>query len=144
MTADPADDSLELSNESPQLELILKDLSIDLDPIDAENFDVVSYINEVWIACSIISQLFPSEQSLSAVDDIIASIGEKIESIDDQTRKIIRGQWKVEEQGEKVVEEASSLIQSLFEKWVSVSFYSSFIPFNFFKSPLIMSVNFNS
>lgn len=60
--------------------------------------------------------MFPSEQSLSAIDDIITSVNEKIEAIDAQTRQIVRGQWELEEQGEQLVSEASDLIQSLFAK----------------------------
>ncbi|KAL5960757.1 hypothetical protein TSMEX_011426 [Taenia solium] len=92
--------------ENVDLQSVLKDFHTDLDPIDAEDFDVVNYINE----------LFPSEQSLSAIDDIITSVNEKIEAIDAQTRQIVRGQWKLEEQGEQLVSEASDLIQSLFAK----------------------------
>ncbi|KAL5107427.1 hypothetical protein TcWFU_002134 [Taenia crassiceps] len=44
------------------------------------------------------------------------NVNEKIETIDAQTRQIVRGQWKLEEQGEQLVSEASDLIQSLFAK----------------------------
>ncbi|KAH9280459.1 Vacuolar protein sorting-associated protein 53 -like protein [Echinococcus granulosus] len=110
----PLDSAMEAasSGELPQndatvdLHSVLRDFHADLDPIDAEDFDVVHYINE----------LFPSEQSLPAIDDIIASIQEKLENIDAQTRQIVRGQWTLEEQGERLVSEASDLIQSLFAK----------------------------
>ncbi len=61
-------------------------------------------------------QIFPSEQSLSTIDDVIGRISSKIEEIDDQTRQIVHGQWKFEEEGQAVVEDASKLIQSLFSK----------------------------
>ncbi|VDO04023.1 unnamed protein product [Rodentolepis nana] len=83
-----------------------RDLTTDVDSIDAEDFDPIVYINE----------LFPTEKSLSAIDDIIATITEKIENIDIQTRQIIRGQWELEDKGKQLVGEASELIQSLFTK----------------------------
>ncbi|VDN08860.1 unnamed protein product [Dibothriocephalus latus] len=87
-------------------ESVLKDFNIDIDPLDAADFDEVAYINE----------LFPSEQSLSSIDDVMKTIAQKIQSIDEQTRQIIHGQWKLEEQGPAVVSEASQMIQSLFVK----------------------------
>ncbi|VDM00518.1 unnamed protein product [Schistocephalus solidus] len=44
------------------------------------------------------------------------TIAHKIQSIDEQTRQIVHGQWKLEEQGPAVVNEASEMIQSLFIK----------------------------
>nr|CDS29172.1 vacuolar protein sorting associated protein 53 [Hymenolepis microstoma] len=93
-------DSINNFNSNPS------DLTTDVDSIDAEDFDPIAYINE----------LFPTEKSLSAIDDIIATITEKIENIDVQTRQIIRGQWELEDKGKQLVSEASDLIQSLFTK----------------------------
>ena len=46
MTSD-SPSSAGIGGENADLTSILMDLHADLDPIDAEDFDVVSYINEV-------------------------------------------------------------------------------------------------
>ncbi|KAM3174072.1 hypothetical protein ACTXT7_011285 [Hymenolepis weldensis] len=106
MTEPAPPEKLNEIGDSIDFTSILSDLNADIDSIDAEDFDPVAYINE----------LFPTEKSLSAIDDIIATITEKIESIDVQTRRIIQCQWELEDKGEKLVNEASELIQSLFTK----------------------------
>ncbi|BHF66997.1 Vacuolar protein sorting-associated protein 53 [Sparganum proliferum] len=92
--------------ENIDFESVFKDFNIEFDPIDATDFDEVAYINE----------LFPSEQSLASIDEVMNTIAQKIQSIDEQTRQIVHGQWKLEEQGPAVVAEASQMIQSLFVK----------------------------
>nr|VZI27258.1 unnamed protein product [Spirometra erinaceieuropaei] len=92
--------------EDIDFESVLKDFNIEFDPIDATDFDEVAYINEI----------FPSEQSLSSIDEVMNTIAQKIQNIDEQTRQIVHGQWKLEEQGPAVVAEASQMIQSLFVK----------------------------
>jgi hypothetical protein len=57
--------NIELSSEV--LDVIASILPSD-DPLDKQNFDVVSYINE----------LFPTEQSLSSIDDVVAQAQLKI------------------------------------------------------------------
>lgn len=52
------------------------------DPIDQPDFNVVDYINSVC----------PTEQSLSNIDEVIANLELKINSIDDEMRMVIRGQ----------------------------------------------------
>ncbi|KAM7543155.1 hypothetical protein Aperf_G00000009084 [Anoplocephala perfoliata] len=106
MTEHPPADILSQNGNDIDLNSILSDLHADIDSIDADDFDPIAYINA----------LFPNEKSLSAIDDIMASITEKIESIDVQTRQIIRGQWELEDKGEQLVSEASELIQSLFAR----------------------------
>ncbi|VDL48037.1 unnamed protein product [Hymenolepis diminuta] len=100
MTEPASPEKLNEIGDSIDFTSILSDLNGDIDSIDAEDFD----------------PLFPTEKSLSAIDDIIAAITEKIESIDVQTRQIIQCQWELEDKGEKLVSEASELIQSLFTK----------------------------
>jgi hypothetical protein len=55
------------------------------DPLDQPDFNAVDYINS----------LFPTEQSLSNIDDVVNSMECKIRTIDDEIRTIVRGQSNV-------------------------------------------------
>lgn len=52
------------------------------DPLDQPDFNAVDYINSI----------FPTEQSLSNIDDVINSFETKIHSINEEMRTVIRGQ----------------------------------------------------
>lgn len=55
------------------------------DPLDDPDFNSIDYINS----------LFPTEQSLSNIDDVIAQLECKIHGIDDQIRTVVRRQTNV-------------------------------------------------
>lgn len=55
------------------------------DPLDKPDFDTIDHINK----------LFPTEQSLSSIDDVINSLECKVDSIDNDIRSVIRGQIDV-------------------------------------------------
>lgn len=55
------------------------------DPLDEPEFNSVNYINS----------LFPTEQSLSNIDDVIAQLQCKIRNVDDQIRTVVRIQTSV-------------------------------------------------
>lgn len=55
------------------------------DPLDKPDFDTIDYINN----------LFPTEQSLTNIDDVINSLECKVDSIDNDIRSVIRGQIEV-------------------------------------------------
>lgn len=57
------------------------------DPLDQPDFNPVDYINTI----------FPTEQSLSNIDDVISNLENKIHSIDDEMRTVIRGQTNLSE-----------------------------------------------
>ena len=59
--------------------------STDEDPLDAAEFSAIDYINE----------MFPTEQSLTNLDDTIADMKGKISGIDDDLRHIVRGHRSV-------------------------------------------------
>jgi hypothetical protein len=70
----------------------------DEDPLDAADFNAVDYINE----------LFPTEQSLSNLDDTIAEMRGKIGGIDDDLRHIVRGHGTIGDNSSRMgVEDAS-------------------------------------
>ena len=59
--------------------------STDEDPLDAAEFSAIDYINE----------MFPTEQSLTNLDDTITEMRGKIAGIDDDLRLIVRGHGPV-------------------------------------------------
>ncbi|XP_064648939.1 vacuolar protein sorting-associated protein 53 homolog isoform X2 [Lineus longissimus] len=76
------------------------------EPLDKPDFNAVDYINT----------LFPTEQSLSNIDDVVSRIRHKIRSLDDDIRTVVRGQTNVSEDGRHALEEAQKAIQQLFAR----------------------------
>lgn len=76
------------------------------DPLDRPDFNAVDYINT----------LFPNEQSLSNIDDVIGRMKLKIRQLDDEIRTVIRGQTNVGCDGKEALEEAQKAIQQLFAR----------------------------
>lgn len=74
------------------------------DPLDQPDFNVVDYINS----------LFPTEQSLSNLDDVVAKMETRMNSLDDEIRTIVRGQTTVGQDGRAALEEAQKAIRQLF------------------------------
>ena len=52
------------------------------DPFDRSDFDPVEYINSI----------FPTEQSLSNIDDVISKMHNRIAEIDQDIRKVLHSQ----------------------------------------------------
>lgn len=57
------------------------------DPLDRPDLNITEYINSI----------FPTEQSLNNIDDVIANLESKILSIEDEMRSVIRGQTNITE-----------------------------------------------
>lgn len=74
------------------------------DPLDHPNFDPTDYVN----------QLFPNEQSLSNIDDVITKMDYDISLIDDNIRSVVRGQVNTGENGRAALKEAQQSITQLF------------------------------
>ncbi|XP_065090131.1 vacuolar protein sorting-associated protein 53 homolog [Ochlerotatus camptorhynchus] len=74
------------------------------DPLDHPDFDPTDYVN----------QLFPNEQSLSNIDDVIAKMEYDISLIDDNIRSVVRGQVNTGENGRAALKEAQQSITQLF------------------------------
>lgn len=66
------------------------------DPLDAPDFNATDYIN----------QMFPTEQSLSAIDDVIGRMESEIGSIDQHIRCVVRGQSTAGQDGRSSLTEA--------------------------------------
>ncbi|KYQ56266.1 Vacuolar protein sorting-associated protein 53 like protein [Trachymyrmex zeteki] len=74
------------------------------DPLDQPNFNVVDHINT----------LFPTEQSLSNIDEVVNKIENKIHTIDKEIRSVVRGQTNVGQDGRAALEDAQKVIKQLF------------------------------
>ncbi len=74
------------------------------DPLDRPDFDSVDYINE----------MFPTEQSLGGLDDVIAEMRCKIQCVDDDIRRIVRNQTYVGQDAAAALEAAQTAIVQLF------------------------------
>lgn len=57
------------------------------DPLDQPDLNITEYINSI----------FPTEQSLNNIDDVISNLESKILSIEDEMRTVIRGQTNITE-----------------------------------------------
>lgn len=74
------------------------------DPLDNPDFNPTDYIN----------QLFPTEQSLSNIDDVILKMECECGQIDDNIRSVVRGQTTTGQDGRRALAEAQNVITHLF------------------------------
>ncbi|KAM9320711.1 vacuolar protein sorting-associated protein 53 homolog [Gastrophryne carolinensis] len=91
---------------APEVQLAIEQVFPSQDPLDRADFNAVEYINT----------LFPTEQSLSNIDDVVNKIRFKIRRLDDGIRGVVRGQTNVGQDGRQALEEAQKAIQQLFGK----------------------------
>ncbi|CAC5421456.1 VPS53 [Mytilus coruscus] len=91
---------------SPEVQEAIDQVLPSDDPLDRADFNPIDYINT----------LFPTEQSLANIDDVVGKIRYKIRSLDDDIRSVVRGQTNVGESGRQSLEEAQKAIQELFAK----------------------------
>ena len=74
------------------------------DPLDQPDFNAVDYINS----------LFPTEQSLSNIDDVIGKMEQEIHCIDKEIRTLVRGQTTSSQDGKVALEDAQKAMRQLF------------------------------
>ncbi|XP_055339700.1 vacuolar protein sorting-associated protein 53 homolog [Paramacrobiotus metropolitanus] len=74
------------------------------DPLDRPDFSVVDYINA----------LFPTEQSLSSIDDVIYKIRQEMVALDREIRGTLRMQTEAGDEGQQALKEAQNAIAQLF------------------------------
>uniref|UniRef100_A0AAY4D4S6 Vacuolar protein sorting-associated protein 53 homolog n=1 Tax=Denticeps clupeoides TaxID=299321 RepID=A0AAY4D4S6_9TELE len=79
---------------SPEVQLAIEQVFPSQDPLDRADFNAVEYINT----------LFPTEQSLANIDDVVNKIRLKIRRLDDNIRTVVRGQTNVGQDGRQVKE----------------------------------------
>uniref|UniRef100_A0A5F8GM91 Vacuolar protein sorting-associated protein 53 homolog n=1 Tax=Monodelphis domestica TaxID=13616 RepID=A0A5F8GM91_MONDO len=91
---------------TPEVQLAIEQVFPSQDPLDRADFNAVEYINA----------LFPTEQSLANIDEVVNKIRLKIRRLDDNIRTVVRGQTNVGQDGRHALEEAQKAIQQLFGK----------------------------
>lgn len=99
----------ELLNDNlltPEVQNAIASILPNDDPLDKTDFDLVEYINE----------LFPNEQSLSNIDEIILRDRTRIRRIDSDIRSIIHNQTESAETGKASLEDAQKAIMHLFSQ----------------------------
>uniref|UniRef100_A0A3B5R532 Vacuolar protein sorting-associated protein 53 homolog n=1 Tax=Xiphophorus maculatus TaxID=8083 RepID=A0A3B5R532_XIPMA len=79
---------------TPEVQLAIEQVFPSQDPLDRADFNAVEYINT----------LFPTEQSLANIDDVVNKIRLKIRRLDDDIRTVVRGQTNVGQDGRQVKE----------------------------------------
>uniref|UniRef100_A0A8C6QWW6 Vacuolar protein sorting-associated protein 53 homolog n=1 Tax=Nannospalax galili TaxID=1026970 RepID=A0A8C6QWW6_NANGA len=79
---------------TPEVQLAIEQVFPSQDPLDQADFNAVEYINT----------LFPTEQSLANIDDVVNKIRLKIRKLDDNIRTVVRGQTNVGQDGRQVKE----------------------------------------
>uniref|UniRef100_A0A8C6S603 Vacuolar protein sorting-associated protein 53 homolog n=1 Tax=Neogobius melanostomus TaxID=47308 RepID=A0A8C6S603_9GOBI len=89
-----AEDLEAILHLTPEVQLAIEQVFPSQDPLDRADFNVVEYINT----------LFPTEQSLANIDDIVNKIRLKIRRLDDNIRIVVRGQTNVGQDGRQVKE----------------------------------------
>ena len=70
----------ELVKYPEEVEQVLKELFPSEDPLDDPDFNIVNYINT----------LFPTEQSLASIDEVVGKICHKTQALDEEIRSVIR------------------------------------------------------
>uniref|UniRef100_A0A8C7VVA1 VPS53 subunit of GARP complex n=1 Tax=Oncorhynchus mykiss TaxID=8022 RepID=A0A8C7VVA1_ONCMY len=93
-------------NLTPEVQLAIEQVFPSQDPLDRADFNAVEYINT----------LFPTEQSLANIDDVVNKIRLKIRRLDDNIRMVVRGQTNVGQDGRQALAEAQVAIGQLFGK----------------------------
>uniref|UniRef100_A0A8C7FB78 VPS53 subunit of GARP complex n=1 Tax=Oncorhynchus kisutch TaxID=8019 RepID=A0A8C7FB78_ONCKI len=76
----------------PEVQLAIEQVFPSQDPLDRADFNAVEYINT----------LFPTEQSLANIDEVVNKIRLKIRRLDDNIRMVVRGQTNVGQDGRQV------------------------------------------
>uniref|UniRef100_A0A8C6CBN6 VPS53 subunit of GARP complex n=1 Tax=Monodon monoceros TaxID=40151 RepID=A0A8C6CBN6_MONMO len=74
---------------TPDVQLAIEQVFPSQDPLDRADFNAVEYINT----------LFPTEQSLANIDEVVNKIRLKIRRLDDSIRTVVRGQTNVGQDG---------------------------------------------
>ncbi|KAI1319351.1 Vacuolar protein sorting-associated protein 53 [Mortierella claussenii] len=91
---------------APELNSSITHILRSKDPLDAQEFSSVEYINRI----------FPNEHSLSAVDQVLAKLQAKARQAQEELRELTRAQTDGGQKGQEEVEAAKKGIEMLFFK----------------------------
>ncbi|KAG9063912.1 Vacuolar protein sorting-associated protein 53 [Linnemannia hyalina] len=91
---------------APELNSSITHILRSKDPLDAQEFSSVEYINKI----------FPNEYSLSTVDQVLARLQAKAKQVQEELRELTRAQTDGGQKGQEEVEAAKKGIEMLFFK----------------------------
>ncbi|KAF9215571.1 Vacuolar protein sorting-associated protein 53 [Podila verticillata] len=91
---------------APELNSSITTILRSKDPLDAQEFSSVEYINKI----------FPNEHSLPAVDQVLAKLQAKAKQVQEELRELTRAQTDGGQKGQEEVEAAKKGIEMLFFK----------------------------
>lgn len=80
------------------------------DSIENPDFNAADYIN----------QLFPTEQSLSTIDEVLIKMENECQQIDENIRSVVRSQTTTAQDGRCALSEAQKVIGQLFEQIIEI------------------------
>lgn len=80
------------------------------DAIESADFNVTDHIN----------QLFPTEQSLSNIDEVLFKMESECKQIDENIRSVVRSQTTTAQDGRCALAEAQKVIGHLFEQIIEI------------------------
>lgn len=95
---------------SPEVEEAISQVFKSDDPLDSKDFNPVDYINSV----------FPTEQSLANIDEVVNKMRLRIRGLDEEIRTVVRGQTNIGHEGRQALDEAKQAIQQLFAKIIDI------------------------
>ncbi|XP_071057217.1 vacuolar protein sorting-associated protein 53 homolog [Onthophagus taurus] len=91
-------------NFPPEVQKAIEQVLPSKDPLDQPDFNTIDYINS----------LFPTEQSLSNIDEVVIKMENKIQTIDNEISTVVRGQTTASSDGRQALDEAQKVIKQLF------------------------------
>lgn len=89
---------------SPEVQQTIDKVLQSSDPLDKPDFNATEYIN----------QMFPNEQSLANIEDLISELDCSVSVIDDNIRSVVRSQVNTGQEGQKALEDAKRAIKQMF------------------------------
>ncbi|OQR79455.1 vacuolar protein sorting-associated protein 53-like [Tropilaelaps mercedesae] len=98
------EDILHATSFPPEVQAALSQVLPSSDPLDQADFESVAYINSV----------FPNEQSLANVDDVMIMLRGRIGDLDEEIRDVVRRQTAPNADGRTSLKEAQTALHHLF------------------------------
>ncbi|XP_076254761.1 vacuolar protein sorting 53 [Rhynchophorus ferrugineus] len=91
-------------NFPPEVQKAIDEVLPNRDSLDEPDFNSIDYINS----------LFPTEQSLSNIDEMVIKMENQITTIDNEISTVIRSQIEASTDGREALDEAQKIIKQLF------------------------------
>ncbi|KAH1011665.1 hypothetical protein HUJ04_000987 [Dendroctonus ponderosae] len=91
-------------NFPPDVQKAIDEVLPSRDSLDEPDFNSIDYINS----------LFPTEQSLSNIDEVVIKMENQIQTIDNEISTVIRSQIEASKEGREALDESQKIIKQLF------------------------------